>query len=617
MAELKVDDWAGVRAEALEEHRAEAATPTPAFTQQAELVDATALTRRIITDRNEPLKPLKGRNPTNSAYYVSPNLQKVRGESKNSYLEPEFDQRVGLILEDVDSFVYMANFRRLAQTQREKFSLGGHNEATVAYIEKRFRDFRHVQGRTMWSLFSQVFLGLYRSNNAFLIKIRSKKHTKYSRGRIRKTETTTLYPVAGYEVVDASTMFPMVRNGRVTKWMHQIQGDTRRTFQARDVIHFQIMEKPHTIFSSPQWNSVEDDIRGLRSIEEYTENLIYQNIQPLYIYTVGTKEHPTQRTKSGRAEVQIAKEKFSVTPDGGMIFLPYRHAMTVLGSESKALRVEGYLQSFRDRVIVGTGMSGPDFGLGQTANKSTTSAMSKGTLSNIEYIQQVVKDQVDAEIIEELLDESSFKFDLFSRENIVTMRFPVVDKEARIAVENHEQQKFLNNLVTRTEAREVFGNGPKIEEEDTFHNLVTIDSMDKAHENALETAENAAESAMKVAAATPAPSAGGGSGTGAANASASRQQPSNQHGKRAAPRLASKDMRTVFADAYSLHSEAASVVRYVVRQLPPEMATVNTYEAVSDHVKDMHTEYLAYGLAGRVPPRATHRETSLLSLLTN
>ena len=430
--------------------------------------------------------------------------------------------------EDTDSFVYQANFKRLALSLKAGWNLIGRNQETISYIKERLQQIEVAQGQTTRDLLAEVMANLLRYHNCYIIKARD---IKRSGGRIRLVGRKKIKPVAGYFVASPDTMTIKIgEDNRPIAYKHTMPDGRYQVFEPDDVVHFFVYKKSHFVMGTPSWTPVLDDVRALRRIEEHIENLVYQHIYPLFQYTVGTKETPMKRFQDGLTEVDIVKTKIRNMPTDGMIVVPERHDIKAIGSESRAIRAEPYLSHFKSRVITGTGLSAIDFGEGETANRSTADTMSKLGVDNVKFYQQALADTFNFRVIRELLLESTFGLDVLSPENNVELKFSEVDLEAQIKKQNHFALLYQMNIITETEARNEMGFEAMSEEqrEERYSELV---SQKEASHNA-EIANTQLE--MQVAAQENA-------------AARNTQQPSNQHGTATGPAK-----KKSFRDATSL-----------------------------------------------------------------
>jgi hypothetical protein len=293
-----------------------------------------------------------------------------------------------------------------------------------------------------------------------------------STGRIRvDRDGVALKPVAGYFILAFETLeFKTKSNGELIK-VQQI-GPTGKTkeFAPADLIHFYTNRKPGFAIGTPSVVPALDDIALLRRIEENVEELIETNLFPIYHYKIGTDEFPEMVMANGQPESDKIKKTVEYMPAGAMYVSDHRHQIEVLGSESRALRIDFYLSYFKSRVYSALGISGIDMGE-PDANKGSASTLSKSLLQDVEAMQQVMKEFIDFHVINELLLEGGY--DPLDENDKVEIKFGVVDREEATKLENQAIQSMTNNLITVSEARHRIGHRPYEEHDldDTYQKM--------------------------------------------------------------------------------------------------------------------------------------------------
>lgn len=436
--------------------------------------------------------------------------------------------------EDVDSYVFQSNFKKTALAIKEGYSFSGRNTTTSKYIKLRFRQLELAQQRTMLSLFSELLGNLFRYHMAVIVKTRS---LKASGGKMRTDGKTLVKPVAGlFSVSPQMIEVKMGKNNQPIKWRHKMPDGRSMDLDPRDVCVITMNKRSHFIAPTPPWFPVLDDVAALRRIEEHLENLIYQHVFPLFIYTVGTPDKPARVYKDGSDEITETEVKLKQMPTDGMLVVPERHKVTSIGGEGRALKSDGMLAHYKQRIIAGSGLSAIDFGDGNTANRSTAETMSKLAIGSVKYAQKMFYDAINFEIIRELLLEGGFKFDPLEQDNVVVLEPNEIDIEAQIKKENHLMLMFAGNILTRTEARIESGREAleKSQEADINSNIV--------HATAMKAAKVAAALAPKVE-----PAAEEKEDPKKNGSAKNKQQPTNQHGKKSGP-----EKKKSSSEAYAL-----------------------------------------------------------------
>jgi hypothetical protein len=398
-----------------------------------------------------------------------------RPEQRRHVFEPtEYDlYEIGRI-EDVEAYVRQAFKKQVGLFLKEGFDYLGSNKNVVKYLKARFSQIERASSIPHEELIRRIASSLVRKSNAFLVKVRS---VEASGGRIRTNiDGKRLFPVAGYFPVPAETMQAKTDgSGKPYRWRQMLPNGTHLEFEPEDIVHFHFDRKEGFIFGTPLIQPVIDDIRALRKIEENIELLIYKHLFPLFQYIVGTEKAPALITETGEREIDVVKRELMQMPTEGGIVTPERHEIKAIGSESKALRAESYLEHFKKRVIAGLGMSSVDFGEADTSNKSTADNMSRLLIDNIKDLQDSFEAQFNLFIINELLEESTFGMDVLKPENIVRLEFREVDIDKQIKMENHAVDVFTKHGLTWDELRKELGRDPILvpddpETQDREHN---------------------------------------------------------------------------------------------------------------------------------------------------
>lgn len=415
---------------------------------------------KVLKSRKESPRPIKILAPKKS----TPKTLSYTERHSGGWHYPEYDFKELGVVQHVDSYYMRAMIRKLNKFIVAGYEWVGQNPKYVDYINRRITEIEITTGRPFMLQLAETARDVIRQQNCMWEKRRDRR---YSSGKVRQGRTgRELEPVAGYFIMPFETLeFKHRRNGVEKKIKQVMPGGNEREFFPEDVIHFYMNKNPGFSVGTPEIVPVLDDIELLRRIEENVEALLESNLYPLFHYQIGTDEMPERKGRDGRTESEIAKDVVEYMPSDGIFFSDHRHKITAIGSEGRALRAESYLQYFRERVFAGLGMSGVDFGMGDTANRSTADSMSKGALQDIEALQEYMKMFIEKEVIQELLLEGGFGMEAFLPENKVEIKFGVIDKEVKSRDENQAIQIFLNNGCTHQEFRKRLGLPPMTEED--------------------------------------------------------------------------------------------------------------------------------------------------------
>jgi hypothetical protein len=414
-------------------------------------------------------------------------------------------------------------------------------------------------------------------------------------------------PVAGYFILPFETLeFKTKANGEI-KRIRQVNPTGRtKEFAPEDVVHLFRNKIPGFAIGTPEVSAVLDDISLLRRIEENVEELIESNLYPLFHYQVGSDAMPERYSPEGIKETDIIKQTIEYMPAGGIYVSDHRHEITAIGSEGRALRVDSYLEYFKKRVFAGLGMSGVDFGEGDSANKATADVLSKGAMQDIEALQKTLKYFIEFFVIREILLEGPFGFKTVPDMDMVEIKFGIVDKEVQSKLENQTIQLWQNNLINEGEARKELGRMPVEDDflDTTFFKkyeepLALLKSMiapDSAAGNALAVSPQSSitpEGVKKEAAAakTSTATATGPRGRPATksakkNTSLNISRPTNQQGTRSGPKLSGDSLTEWFDWADNLLDESDLMISKRTQFRIEFDKLVSNYVQLVDFIED-------------------------------
>jgi hypothetical protein len=492
-------------------------------------------------------------------------IQKVRDRTfayaerhRGAWFRPEYDLDEIQIAQDTDSFTFRAVKKKVDRLFLSGFEFVSMNEDALLYLKNRISAIEVATNRPFKLQLKSTAHDLFRYSNCMWIKSRDiKRSLGKKRTDIRNVE---LDPVAGYFIAPFERLhFKASLNGEIKKLMLLMPDGTRKEYFPADIIHFYDNRKPGFTMGTPELYPALDDIALLRRIEENVEELIETNLFPVFHYKVGNDNMPERFAPDGKKETDIVKETIEYMPAGGVYISDHRHEIKAIGSESKALRIDFYLTYFKKRVFTAIGSSAVDLGEGESANRSTASALTQGTTMDIEAMAELIKCFVDFFVINELLWEGGFN--PLDPEERVEIKFGIINREERLKVENNVIQKFANKVITLTEARKELGMRPfqegdlddtnyKLFEEplallksmgpgtaagETLAGLTTSNVTPAAVSKEKQFAKQ--QASAKAAGQGQSGARGNGSSTGSQRLSASKARPSNQQGTRAGPKL--------------------------------------------------------------------------------
>jgi hypothetical protein len=337
---------------------------------------------------------------------------------------------------------------------RKKHNLLTANQVSVfckdKKLEKRAMDelskLEINTGRSTESLVSEIALNLLMFHNVYIAKV-------YRMGPDGKRI------IAGAFALPTETMqLKYDDRGRVKEYRQYLSMNKYVEYYPSEIWHLTYMKRTGFVIAQPPLEPVKDDIIALRRIEESVENLIYKALFPIMHVTVGTEDHPAKKLKDGTSEVELAKQYLRELDDGGGLVTSERVSISVIGSESMALRVETYLQYFKNRVYTGIGISPADLGEADATGRATGEILSKNLIDSVGSYRRTIIHFFEDTLLKELLEQSG-KYVHYSlkKEDRVQMQFEVEDNDSKIKDESHSVNLYTQKVLTQEEMRTRIG----------------------------------------------------------------------------------------------------------------------------------------------------------------
>lgn len=447
-----------------------------------------------------------------------------RGRGKGGFIQPLYDLAEISRVIDVEPYVAQSVKKHKETILKEGYVVAGEEPEMTAYINQRLFEFFLVTDITTEQWMTDLIHNLVVYHTAFLVLRRSKDQ---STGRMVQRNNKKLEPICGIYVPDSSTMEVSVNKyGDIKRYRQCIrssglytEGTGAKEFPPEDVIMITIDKKSGYSFGTPYILPVLDDIRALRQLEEIAAILAAKEAFPVYHVKVGTPESPARILEEGFNEINLVEAQIENLPEQGFAVTNERVEIKVVSSEGSSLDIKPFLEYFEARVLAGLRLSPLDLGRGSSLNRGTATNVSKNVQESAKEYQRTLIDQLSYKLFLPLLLEGSFDV---THENLVKLRFPMIDREEMRAQQNHGLQLFMGNTITIDEFRKEYLDKDPMSEED-FDNKTTQAYQLKQQ--------------LKVIAATPRPTTSSGGGDlfkplkPIGGAVATKAQPENQHGK--------------------------------------------------------------------------------------
>lgn len=358
---------------------------------------------------------------------------------------------------DTEAIVAKAFERQRALIFKNGYFFESNNPKNVEYIKSRIREIEYVTGTTFRNFIEEMAYNLVMFHNAYILLIRDEDK---STGESVNVGSKKLEPIAGWFNLPTETIQRKIKeNGDVEMYKQYLDPATFRLFTPEKVRHLKYNARSGFTMGTPPLEAVKDDILALRRIEESVETLIYKGIFPMIHVKVGTEANPARVLVDGTDEVEKMGYVMHELDEYGGITTSERVEVKAIGSESLALRVESYLEYFKDRVMLGLGVSDIDMGIGDSSGKATGQIISQTLKEAVINKQDAIAEFVTNFLLKPLLVESGryeAEYEI-PEEDLVKFRFNHVDQDARIKIESHILNMFNSGLLSINEARAEIG----------------------------------------------------------------------------------------------------------------------------------------------------------------
>lgn len=358
---------------------------------------------------------------------------------------------------DTEAMVAKAFERKRALIFKNGYFFESNNQDNIDYIKRRIREIEHVTGTTFRSFIEEMAYNLIMFHNAYIVLIRDENK---SSGEEYNNGSKILEPIAGWFNLPTESVQRKIKpNGDISMYRQYIDGQNYRIFSPEKIRHLKYNARTGFTIGTPPLEAVKDDILALRRIEESVETLIYKGLFPMIHVKIGTESKPAGKLIDGTDEVEMMSDIMDRLDDFGGVTTSERVEIKAIGAESLALRVESYLKYFKDRVMLGLGVSDLDMGVGDSSGKATGQIVSQTLKEAVINMQDSIADFITSTLFIPLLVESG-KYNVdyeIPESDIVKFTFNHVDQEAQIKIESHILNMFNSGLISINEARKEIG----------------------------------------------------------------------------------------------------------------------------------------------------------------
>ena len=376
-------------------------------------------------------------------------VHRLMGFSPEEYTDMEYDLSESSRIIDTEAYV-SETFRKKRQLiVKNGYVFDSKDKKNLKYIQERLEEFEFVTQQTFRDFLAEIVENMVNYNNCFVLKYRKEE---VSSGEIRSLPNGKEFkPIAGLYVLAAPTIDTAndSKSGKILKYRHRITENYSRQFRPVDIYHIFENRRTGMTIGTPPLEAVRDDILTLRSIEQYTEDMIRKNASPFVHVKVGNDNQPARLLGDGSSEVDIYSSIIDNMEYTGGVATPHRVEIDYKGSESRAMRLESYLEYFKSRVLSGLSVSAADLGGNQEGD-----GVFESLREDVRAYQDTISHYVTNYIFTELLLESPRYKNRFyiPTEERVELKFLEADEDRRIKLESHALNLFVSGLISKEAA---------------------------------------------------------------------------------------------------------------------------------------------------------------------
>ena len=336
------------------------------------------------------------------------------------------------------------------------------NKDALSYVQTRFRLIEESTHVKTEELLRDLGLNFVLYGNAVIVKTRGQEN-------LDKLKAEGHYggePISA--LFTANPEFFTVSRDEFGNIESYSIGETNSAveFKKEDIEHLTYQKPSGRAYGIPYITNSLRDVLILRQVEETVTNILYRNLHPLQVYTVGLDKAGFEAQEG---EIEIVRETIQSASLDSMFILPERHSIETISSGSDFLDANGYLKYFRQRVFTGLGVSESVMGIGDSSNRSTSDNQSSDLIDLVKDFQQNFSSGFQ-KVLDEILFEGGYD-PTINEEDRVEFVFTEIEQSAKIARENHEMQKFLMNVQSLDEARRNMGYEPTTDFSNYYANL--------------------------------------------------------------------------------------------------------------------------------------------------
>ena len=349
----------------------------------------------------------------------------------------------------------------------------------LSYIRARIEIFTVLTGTTFDAFLRKVSRELIKFDNVLLWERRLKPAEMKKLGIDLELKGIGPKgkdgPVLFYEILPIDTIrFKRDNHNNILQWQQIGPGGQTKEFDPSEVMLITKDEDSGDILAYPTVQMVLPDTRILRQLETDASLVAHRLAFPLFKYKVGSPQLEQSIPKKDEDLSGIWYELEGMLLDGTII-MPGTHDFEVVLSDTKLDGVTSMLDYFKNRVIVGLGMSPVHLGDLSSANRSITDRLDIQLYDDVKSYQKVQEEVYTFFVFGQWLLEAGFNLNIGQTKlslSWVYMVFREIDTDSLIKRENHALAKWVQDGITHAELRAEFGLQPLEDTSDLYSDKI-------------------------------------------------------------------------------------------------------------------------------------------------
>lgn len=368
-------------------------------------------------------------------------------------------------------------------------------DAQVKYLKERLTQMTLQTGEHWETFITRVINEYFKTGNAFIVKRRG-SNAKSTKRALYKNKP---YTVSGFSLVSPErievsrnnkgefegweligtkndekfkTVAPSATRLRQGDALIQIMVTPEKSnvlIPGVDIVQIAYKKAADSSYGFGLTLAALEDISMTRTLEQITAVMIKKFSSPIIHHKI---IRPSSPLAGMQQEINMAYELYRRMSPDGILITGGNSEIKAVGSESQALRNEGYLRYFLYRGLTGLGVSPYLFGL-EGGGQGTAEAAVELLMMKVRFCQAEIAREIEMFILNELLWEGGFD-PFHNEEDQVKLVFEDIDENRSIKLATHAADMFQKNVWGHTEARKLSGVKGDVTDGDLYLDKIDI-----------------------------------------------------------------------------------------------------------------------------------------------